>query len=766
MVALQCYRPDGFASTYGECKTVLAPCPASRARHLSPPIVLRRLLALAALLLPFALSAQAADSLQAVHVRVLHDGAPVAGAVVRVAAPSPAPAAAAALTNGDGRAALQLPLGEHALVAGRIGFDPETLLVTVAAGAAAPELTFELEEAAEELEEIVIASTRTARRVEDEPLRVEVLPREEIEEKLLMTPGDISMMLNETGGLRVQATAPSLGGAGVRVQGMRGRYTQVLADGLPLHGETGSLGLLQIPPIDLGQVEIIKGPASALYGSAALGGVINLISRRPERARELLVNGSTRGATDVIGYLSDTVGRGLGYSTLLGAHRQRINDVDGDGWADVPGYERGVLRQRLFWSGASGASAFITAGGTLENREGGTPEGSFAPDDLPFRESQRTRRYDAGTVLRLLRGRNLVALRGSTTLQRHRHRFDDAHAEDRHRTAFAEASWTRAADRLSTVLGVAFQREEYDRLDHASFFVNDIWTHDFRIPGVFAQLDVAPTPWLAVSASARFDAHSEYGRSLSPRVSALLRPGAWTVRASAGGGVSGPSPITELVESVALEDAYVYPPLGRERAWSGSLDVGRFVGPLEMNVTFFRSRVEHPLIEGVTPGSIQIRNARQPLRAAGGELLARYRRPPLAITGTYAFTDATEPEPLSPNVVRPSVLVPRHTASLVTMLEEHDVGRAGLELHFTGEQPLEDNPYRDESRPYLVVGLLLERRFGRARVFVNGENLLDARQTRWDPLLRPERDAAGRWITDAWAPLDGRNVNGGVRFSF
>ena len=98
----------------------------------------------------------------------------------------------------------------------------------------------------------VVASTRTDKRLEDQPMRVEVLAREEIEEKMLMTPGDIVMMLNEMGGMRVQTTSPSLGAASVRIQGMRGRYTRVLSDGLPLFGEVGGLGLLQIPPMDLG----------------------------------------------------------------------------------------------------------------------------------------------------------------------------------------------------------------------------------------------------------------------------------------------------------------------------------------------------------------------------------------------------------------------------------------------------------------------------------------------------------------------------------
>src|SRR4029450_7588550 len=107
-------------------------------------------------------------------------------------------------------------------------------------------------------------------------MRIEVLAREEIEEKMLMTPGDIVMMLNQMGGMRVQATSPWLGAASVRIQGVRAGYTRVLSDGLPLLGDVGGLGLLQIPPMDLGQVEVIKGVASALYGGGAVGGVIKL----------------------------------------------------------------------------------------------------------------------------------------------------------------------------------------------------------------------------------------------------------------------------------------------------------------------------------------------------------------------------------------------------------------------------------------------------------------------------------------------------------
>ena len=209
-------------------------------------------------------------------------------------------------TGADGTTTIVSVPGTIDITVLKPGFAPTTASVQVAAGATQV-VVVELQ-AQPTVEETVtvVASTRTDKRLEDQPMRVEVLARDEIEEKMLMTPGDIVMMLNEMGGMRVQATSPSLGAASVRIQGMRGRYTRVLSDGLPLFGEVGGLGLLQIPPMDLGQVEVIKGVASALYGAGAMGGVINLLSRRPGREpeQEFLLNRSTRGATDAVTFLS------------------------------------------------------------------------------------------------------------------------------------------------------------------------------------------------------------------------------------------------------------------------------------------------------------------------------------------------------------------------------------------------------------------------------------------------------------------------------
>ena len=81
-------------------------------------------------------------------------------------------------------------------------------------------------------------------------------------------------------------------------------------------------------------------------------------------------------------------------------------------------------------------------------------------------------------------------------------------------------------------------------------------------------------------------------------------------------------------------------------------------------------------------------------------------------------------------------------------MAENEDGRIGLEVYYTGEQRLEANPYRDISEPYTVVGVLMERRFGPVRLFLNLENLTDVRQQRWHSSLRPDRAPDGRWTVD------------------
>jgi iron complex outermembrane receptor protein len=143
--------------------------------------------------------------------------------------------------------------------------------------------------------------------------------------------------------------------------------------------------------------------------------------------------------------------------------------------------------------------------------------------------------------------------------------------------------------------------------------------------------------------------------------------------------------------------------------------------------------------------------------------VATLKQAPFGLTATYTYVRSRE---YDGSLRLSSALTPRHSAGLVGMWEREEAGRVGVEWYYTGRQRLEENPFRGVSRPYMILGALAERPFGKLRLFINGENLTGVRQTRWDPLIRPQRAADGRWTVDAWAPLEGRNVNGGIRIHF
>lgn len=609
--------------------------------------------------------------------------------------------------------------------------------------------------------DIIVQSARSRRRLQDEPVRVEVIGGEEIEEKLLMRPGNISMLLAETGGLRVQVTSPGLGSSNIRVQGMRGRYTQLLADGLPLYGgQASSLGLLQIPPSDLGQVEIIKGAASALYGGQALGGVINLISRRPDDAAqgELILNATTRDGQDVSAYGATPLGGNWSGSLLAAFNRQTAKDLDDDGWIDTPTHTRWSARPRLFWTGDDGSNAYLSGGVMTEDRRGGTGEGRTTPDGRPFALTQDTQRLDAGLVYDKPVGNGGWAqVRASGMEQSHRHRFSDLLEKDAHQTLFGEASLAGETGELSWLGGVAIQSDRYRSQAFPTF------DYAYVAPAVFGQIEREVGTLLTLSGSVRYDDHDRYGGQLSPRLSALYRPGPWTARASWGRGFYAPTPFVEETEAAGLSRLEPLAGLVAETAQTASLDFGYAWGPWETNLTLFGSDIDDAVrLQVAGTDRVRLINSAGVTRARGVEALARWRQGAFVVTGSYLYVDASEPDEAETGR-RAVPLTPRHSAGFVAMWEDHDRGRLGFEAYYTGRQPLDDNPYRVEGKPYLELGLLGEVVLGQYSVFLNLENLLNVRQTRRDRLVRPDRAPDGRWTVDAWAPLEGFVANAGVR---
>ena len=705
------------------------------------------------LALLLSLSSQSAHAGQAaITCTVTAGGVPVAGAEIVVAGQT-------YLTDSRGDAQIAVTSGSIELTVIKAGFAPVTTTINVARGQQQP-VAIELVQLPSVQETVTVSATRTDRGLEDQPMRVEVLDAEEIDEKLMMTPGDVVMMLNEMGGMRVQATSPSLGAASVRIQGMRGRYTRFLSDGLPLFGEQVSLGLMQIPPLDLGRAEVIKGVASSLYGAGAMSGVVNLVSRRPgtKSEHQLLLNRSSRGATDVGFWYSAPLTAHWGATLLASTNGQQRTDVNDDGWADLPKYARVVARPRVFWDNHAGRTFFATVGATWEDRTGGSMPGAvLTTTGNPYVEALETRRADVGTAFQALAASGVVwSARASFTSQRQSHEYGEITERDDHRTGFAEVTARRGFGRHTLVGGLAFERDDFQPIDLPRF------AHTFTVPGMFVQDDFDPARWLAVSASARLDQHSEFGTFVSPRISGLVRYGAWSSRLSYGTGFFAPTPLTEETEATGLSRLTVISPLKPERGRSGSVDVTRSQGPVSTTLTLFHSTVRDP-VEVERADAFVLTNLPAPTTNAGVEALAVWKAEDFSFVANYAYVQSRE----TTDEGRVEVpLTPRHSVGLDAAWEWEGAGRLGVEWFYTGRQRLDANPYQTESRPYSVFGVLATRRIGRALLFINGENLTDVRQTRWAPLLRPARGLDGRWTVDGWAPLDGRNINGGLRLTF
>ena len=199
-------------------------------------------------------------------------------------------------------------------------------------------------------EEVIITSTRTSRSITNTPTRTEVISGEELDEKANMKPGDIRMLLGESTGIQTQQTSATSNNYSIRIQGLDGRYTQILKDGFPLYGGfSGGLSLMQVAPLDLQQVEVIKGSASTLYGGGAIAGLVNLISKKPKETRELnfLSNATTAGGLDLSGFYAQRFGK-IGLTLLGSRNASAAYDPAKIGLTAIPKVRRYTIHPRLF----------------------------------------------------------------------------------------------------------------------------------------------------------------------------------------------------------------------------------------------------------------------------------------------------------------------------------------------------------------------------------------------------------------------------------
>ncbi len=243
-----------------------------------------------------------------------------------------------AVTDMEGIAILEnLPEGEVEISISYLGFKDREINLQFPRD---NDKTFKviLEEGQEEIEEVIITTTRSSRTIEDIPTRIEAITSEELGEKAAMNSSNIGMLLSETTGVQMQQTSLSSGNSSIRIQGLDGRYTQILKDGFPLYGGfAGGLSIMQIPPLDLKQVELIKGSNSTLYGGGAIAGLVNLITIKPQKNPDLSVmfnQTSALGTSGNIFYAQKFKKTGLSFYGA--ANNQIAYNPDNDGFSNIP----------------------------------------------------------------------------------------------------------------------------------------------------------------------------------------------------------------------------------------------------------------------------------------------------------------------------------------------------------------------------------------------------------------------------------------------
>jgi outer membrane receptor protein involved in Fe transport len=703
------------------------------------------------------LAAQRADS-GLVQVTVAEPMGPVEGVLIRAAGLS-------VTTDAAGHARLTLPAGRQILSLARIGYQPRRVPVLVVPDSVVSvKVEFMMEDMAMELEEIRVNTTRIERLVDDAPIRVEVIDEMEVDENTLMAPSGITMLLNETPGIRVQAASPALGTGSVRILGLPGQYTAMLADGLPLYGgSSGALGPLDISPVDLRQVEIIKGAASALYGAQALGGVINLVSKPPTGKKEALLNRRTKGVTDAATWVSTRLSDQTGISLLASATVQNDLDLDNDGWGDQAEARRWGVRPRLATVDDRGRALFVTAGYGYDKRDGGTVEGGLAPDGQPFREGLTSRRADIGATARVpLRDSGSVAMRFSLATNWRDRLFGPGPVErDRSSTGFLEVIRSFAGGRGATVLGGALQLDDFGNE------LNGSYDHSWLTPGLFvtAERELGP---VTLSASVRGDLHPEAGFQLTERLALLTRPAeGWSIRVSAGNGFAAPTATNEETEAIGLRAVRPGAELGRERGFGAMLDVSGKAAGAELLVTAYGSSIDDAIQladAGDNSGEGLLRNAAGSTRIGGVEAAAIWR---FGTGGkfllTYGYTRGSRTDAAT-EARESAPLLPRNRVGADLMYESPGKYRLGIEGIWYDVQPLDDDPYRGRSKPYFYVMAIAMRQFGQFEIVANFENLANVKQTDTDPLTRPTPTTGGRWTTDVWAPLEGFMANLAVRY--
>lgn len=666
-------------------------------------------------------------------------------------------------TDSTGRFVLRVPSGKISLHFSHTGYADKDTTLTIEEGETT-DINISLEEVKEDLDEVVIvSSSRTNSRIEDLPTKVEVLGMEEVHEENGIKPGNIASLLGDIAGIQIQQTNAATGNADMRIQGLQGKYTQILRDGMPLFGGySGSFSILQIPPLDLQQIELVKGASSTLYGGGAIAGMVNLVSKKPKmgkQERSFTINRSTLKENNLNLFFSGRNEK-AGYTLFAGGTLQDPVDVNNDGFSDVPSVKSVFVHPRVFLYG--GPSSTVILGYTLnyEDRNGGDMQvldKKITAQHQFFIQNKSLRNTGDITWEKKLASNAQFTLKASTSFFNRDVNTNVFGMRAIQLTWYTEAAYTQKSEHHNWVAGINFNGDDFKKqLPDSSLIPNE----KNSTVGFFAQDDWKFNNHLTLQAGLRIDAHNRYGTFVLPRLSLMYKVNP-EITMRIGGGLGYKTPT--LFNSEVDERDYHYlmgyaSAVQAERSLGVNYDINykKRLGEWELtlNQTFFYNRIDHPLVlqtMGFVTPIYYYANENSRLQSGGSETYVQVMHHALELYVGYVYTNAKRKyAPVNQNLP----LIARNKFATVIAYEFSKHFRAGIESAYTGKQYLDNGT---TTSPYLFTAVMVRYNVGKAAFVLNCENLFDYRQNKNNTVVFQPYTNPG--FPEIWAPLDGRVVN-------
>ncbi len=630
-----------------------------------------------------------------------------------------------------------------------------------------------LEPESKVIEEIIVEGTRSNKSIDDIPTRVEVL-NEEIDEASTMDPSKVAHLLTHSTGIQVQQTSATSNMANVRIQGMDGRYTQILKDGFPNYGGfSGSLSIMQIPPLDLKQVEYIKGSASTLYGAGAISGLINLISKEADKDETLLhLNSSHIGAFDVNAFLSRKIDK-IGFSLLTQRNTHQYFDADKDGFTDMPQLTKYNFNPKLFFYFNSRTKLSLGATFTSELREGGDTRmlNHQTSDSLHFyKETNDINRITTQLKFETkLSDRNSLAIRNSFNVFQRTLEITPSFTLGKYNFAgnqlssFSEIAFTNCTKENVFITGLNFYSDEFKEEKLQSIVLRN---EDHQTFGGFANYTFNLGKKVAIESGVRADYVLNKQVYVLPRLSALFK---WTrkltTRIGGGMGYRNASIFNQEAELLGYKNVL---PIDKnktvaEQSIGGNMDIGfkTALGEnffLNINQMFFLTHLDHPLVlvdTNGTSGVYHFVNSSSYTQSYGAETFFKFGFYKFVLFVGYTYTHVSN---INKDKEYEFTLTPQHSLKGDLLYALPNKWRIGLDYEFKSSQLLSNG---NRSRDYWTYGAVVEYTYKNFTFFINVENFTNFRQTNFESLQSNPYNTPQ--FTQVWAPLDGIVVNGGIK---